>query len=184
VRILLVSLLIVVVDQLSKLRVKGLWVPSLGIEWTGLPYGRSINVLGDFFRLTYIENPGMAFGFDFGWKPFFSMLSIAASIAILVFLYAHRDERWPFRLSLALILGGAIGNLIDRVFYGVIWGTGGLFQGRVVDFLDVDFFDVALFGLHITRWPVFNVADTAVTIGVIMMLLTHRAAGEQEPDAP
>jgi signal peptidase II len=184
VRILVVSLLIVVADQLTKLRVKGISLPSLGIDWTGLPYGRSHDVLGEFFRLTYIENPGMAFGLDFGWKPFFSMLSIAAGIAILIYLYAHRNERFPFRLSLALILGGAIGNLIDRMFYGVIWGDGRLFQGRVVDFLDLDFFDINLFGLHLNRWPVFNIADAAVTVGVILLLLTHRAVDEAKAAHP
>jgi signal peptidase II len=182
VRILTVSFLVVAADQLCKLRVKGISLPSLGIEWQGLTYGHSIPVIGDFFRITYIENPGMAFGLDFGWKPFFAILSIVASVAILYLLYEHRTDRFAFRLPLALILGGAAGNLVDRVFYGVLWGDGSFFQGRVVDFLDLDFFDLNFFGYHLNRWPVFNVADAAVTIGVVLLLFTHRTVGAVKPE--
>ena len=173
-RVLWVSTLIVLADQITKILVKGLWIPWLGIHIVGLPYGFTRPLLGNFVRLTYIENPGMAFGIDVGGKLFFSIFSIVASIAIVVYLYRSRRDAPGFRLSLAMILGGAVGNLIDRVFYGVLFHDGQFFYGRVVDFLDVDFFDIKLFGHQINRWPVFNVADAAVTIGVIMLLLFHR----------
>jgi signal peptidase II len=134
----------------------------------------SKNLLGDFVRITYIENPGMAFGIDLGGKPYFSIFSIIASIGILLYLYKVRSERLVVRLPLALILGGAIGNLIDRVFYGVLFGEGTLFHGKVVDFIDIQFFDITIFGYHLTRWPVFNIADAAVTIGVMMLIVTYR----------
>jgi signal peptidase II len=74
-----------------------------------------------------------------------------------------------------LILGGAVGNLIDRTFYGLLFNETPLFYGKVVDFFDVDFFDVNLFGYSLSRWPVFNVADAAVTIGIVMLLFVqHR----------
>jgi signal peptidase II len=184
VRVLYATVLIVLADQVTKLLVKGVAFSSLGLDWKGMDYGQSIQVIGDFFRLTYIENPGMAFGLDFGWKPLFSILSIVASIGIIVFLYNQRRESFGFRLSLGLILGGAVGNLIDRVFYGVIFGEGRIFQGRVVDFLDVDFFDLNIFGYQITRWPVFNVADAAVTIGVVMLLLFHRTVEHHNSEHP
>ena len=173
-RVLWLSASIVLIDQVTKILVKGMWIPWLGIRITGLPYGFSRPLLGNFVRLTYIENPGMAFGIDVGGKLFFSIFSIVASIAIVVYLYHSRRDAPGFRLALAMILGGAIGNLIDRVFYGILFHEGQLFYGRVVDFLDVDFFDIRFFGHQMNRWPVFNVADAAVTIGVIMLLLFHR----------
>lgn len=173
--------MIVLADQVTKLLVKGLDLPGLGISWTGMGYASSRPVLGDFLRLTYIENPGMAFGIDVGGKLFFSLFSIVASVAIIAYLYAARKEPLGFRFSLALILGGALGNLIDRVFYGVIFHEAPLFYGKVVDFIDFDFFDVNLLGYQISRWPVFNIADAAVTCGVVLLLIFHRTAGAGEP---
>jgi len=179
VRVFWVSALIIVVDQITKLLVKGVEIPFLGISIEGLRYGSIIPVLGDFFRLTYIENPGMAFGIDIGGKLFFSVFSIIASAAIFIYLYRARNEPLGFRLSLALILGGAIGNLIDRVFYGVIYGEAPLFYGKVVDFFDVDFFDINILGYHLSRWPVFNIADASVTVGVILLLFFHRSVARE-----
>ncbi len=174
VRVLWVTFFIVIVDQLTKLLVKGISIPSLGVSIRGMRYGFSTPVLGDFFRLTYIENPGMAFGIDIGGKLFFSLFSIALSAGILYYLYKARNEKLAFRFSLALILGGAIGNLIDRTFYGVIFEEAPLFYGKVVDFFDVDFFDINLFGYSLSRWPVFNIADAAVTVGILLLLFVHR----------
>ncbi len=173
-RVLWLSFCIVIVDQISKLWVKGISLPSLGIYWEGMRYGVSRPILGDFFRLTYIENPGMAFGIDVGGKLFFSLFSILLSAGIVYYLYRARNENFGFRISLALILGGAIGNLIDRTFYGFLFHEAPLFYGRVVDFFDVDFFDIHIFGYSLSRWPVFNVADAAVTVGIILLLVVQR----------
>ena len=179
-RVFLLTFAIVLVDQASKLWVKGISIPSLGIYIEGMRYGFSTPVLGDFFRLTYIENPGMAFGIDLGGKLFFSLFSILLTIGIVYYLYRSRNESLMFRISLALILGGAIGNLIDRTFYGVLFNEAPLFHGKVVDFFDVDFFDVNVLGYSLSRWPVFNVADAAVTIGIVVMLFVHnRIQGER-----
>lgn len=174
VRILFLSLVIVLADQGAKLWVKGISLPSLGLHVEGYQYGSSMQIVGDFVRLTYIENPGMAFGIDIGGKLFFSIFSVLASIGILVYLLMARNERFAFRIALALILGGAVGNLIDRVFYGVLFQEAPLFYGKVVDFIDVDFFNLNIFGYHLSRWPVFNIADASVSVGVLMMLFTHR----------
>ncbi len=179
-RVLILSGIIVLTDQVSKLFVKGVTLPSLGISLDGMPYGSSKPLLGNFLRITYIENPGMAFGIDIGGKLFFSLFSILASVAILFYLYRAREESLGLRISLAMILGGAVGNLIDRVFYGVFFGTSSLFYGRVVDFLDLDFFNVSVLGYRLSRWPVFNVADAAVTVGVLLLLFFHRTAEEDE----
>ena len=181
-RVLLLSTFIVLSDQSSKLLVKGISIPWLGVSIDGMRYGASLPVLGDFFRLTYIENPGMAFGIDIGGKLFFSLFSVLASAAILLYLYRAREESLGLRISLAMILGGALGNLIDRVFYGVIFGDAPLFYGKVVDFLDVDFFNINILGYHLSRWPVFNFADAAVTIGVLLLLVFHRSQSEDEID--
>jgi len=125
----------------------------------------------------------MAFGIDVGGKLFFSVFSLLASIGIVYYLYRARGERLGFRVSLAMILGGAAGNLIDRIFYGVLFQHAPLFYGRVIDFLDVDFFDVSIFGFHMSRWPVFNAADASVTVGVVLLLLFYRAAREKETTA-
>lgn len=185
-KVLILSFIVVFTDQVAKLFVKGGSFPALGISLGGVPYGSSRPLLGNFLRLTYIENPGMAFGIDIGGKLFFSLFSIIASAAIVAYLYHARKESLGFRLSLAMILGGALGNLIDRVFYGVIFGDAPLFYGKVVDFLDMNFFDINIFGYQLTRWPVFNIADASVTIGVLLLLFFHRsaAAPERAPMSP
>ena len=172
-KILYYSLLIVVIDQASKLFVKGIQIPLLGINIQGLSYGSSIDFIGSVFRITYIENPGMAFGIQLGGKLFLSIFTIFATLLIIYFIYKNRKEKFYLRLSLAFILGGAIGNLIDRTFYGVIYGYAPLFYGRVVDFFHLDIPDFILFGKIYYSWPIFNIADLSVTIGFLMMLVGY-----------
>ena len=182
-RVLYVTGLIVVADQVTKLLVKGFTVPLIQFYHAGMQLGASIPVMGDFVRLTFIENPGMAFGIDIGGRLLLTAFSIVASVGIFYYLYRIRSEAFMIRLSLGMILGGAIGNLVDRIFYGVIFGEAQLFYGKVVDFVDIDFFNLDFLGLHISRWPVFNVADAAVSLGVLMMLLFHRQFGREEAAA-
>lgn len=174
-RVLYLTALVVLSDQLSKICIKGCSIPWLSLEIKGMSLGTSINVIGDFLRITYIENAGMAMGIDLGMKAVLSLFSIVAALGILYFLYTMRSERLGFRLALALILGGAIGNLIDRVFYGLLYHEGPLLYGRVVDFIDVDFFHINIFNFHLTRFFIFNIADAAVTIGVLLLLICYRS---------
>jgi signal peptidase II len=173
-RVLYVTGIIVLLDQAAKLFIKGFDIPFLHLHHLGILLGTSYPIIGDFLRITFIENPGMAFGIDVGGKLFLTVFSIVASVGIFIYLFKIREEALVIRLALALILGGAIGNLVDRVFYGVIFGEGSLFYGKVVDFIDVDFFNIDFLGYHINRFPVFNVADSSVTIGVVMLLLFHK----------
>ncbi|MFC1569769.1 signal peptidase II [bacterium] len=115
--------------------------------------GQSIPVLGDVVRLTYVENPGIAFGIRVSHGWIFTILSILASIGITIYLITQWKESGWIKSSLALILGGAIGNLIDRIAFA-----------KVVDFVDVGFGNV--------RWPVFNVADSAVVVGMFILFIT------------
>jgi signal peptidase II len=139
--IILIAGIVLFLDQLSKFYIK-----------KSLAGGQLIPVWGNFFRITYLENPGVAFGLFPGQRLFFIL--VTSLIIILVFTFYQKVERadlW-LRISLSLILGGALGNLIDR-----------LWIGKVVDFLDFGF------GPH--RWPAFNLADSAISVGVGMLLI-------------
>ncbi len=132
-----------------------------GSKWLiqhDIPLGASIALTG-WFNLVHIENPGAAFSFlagQTGWQRWlFTALGLAAS-ALIVGLLTTRRRRPLFALGLALILGGALGNVVDRVFWG-----------HVTDFLDV----YVTLGGQPWHWPAFNLADAAITTGAISLLL-------------
>ncbi|MAT58950.1 MAG: signal peptidase II [Ignavibacteriae bacterium] len=181
-RVLYLTVFVVVFDQLTKVLVKGINIPFLNLDLSGMRYGQSFNIIGEFVKFTFVENPGMAFGIDVGEtsKLFLSLFSIIASIGILIYLFKLKDEKLILRLALALILGGAIGNMIDRTFYGIFYGYAPIFYGRVVDFINVDFFDFSIFGRTYERWPIFNIADSAVTVGVILLLIFQKPHSEEK----
>ncbi|NWF88218.1 MAG: signal peptidase II [Ignavibacteriaceae bacterium] len=175
-KVLYATLFVVIADQVSKIWIKGFNFPLLNLKHEGMQIGQKIPVLGDFFRITFIENPGLAFGIDINSaiKLWISIFSLVASIALIIYLYIVRKENFGFRFSLALILGGAIGNFIDRAFYGIFYGYAPLFYGKVVDFLDFDFFNLTLFGRNYDRFAIFNIADSAVTVGIILLLFLYK----------
>lgn len=175
-RVLYFSFGVIFVDQFSKFYIKGINIPFLNISFEGMYYGESISVIGNFFKITFIENPGMAFGFNPGsdFKLWVSVFSLIASIGLFVYLYIVRNKSLSLRIALAMILGGAVGNLIDRTFYGIIYKYAPAFYGKVVDFFDFDFFNFAIFGRSYDRWPIFNIADASVTVGVIILILFYR----------
>jgi len=179
-RVLFISLFIVITDQITKLLVKGGIIPLVHIHAKGMNYGQSINVFGEFFKITFVENPGIAFGINVGdtSKLFLSLFSLVAAIGILYYLWKSKDQKLIVRIGLACILGGAVGNLIDRTFYGLFYNYAPIFYGKVVDFINVDFFDITLFGRTYNRFPIFNIADSSVTIGVVLLILFHRAVSE------
>ena len=169
-RFLWVSFALVLADQLTKLWVRAAMLP-----------GESVPVLGDVLRLTYTTNPGMAFGLTLGSKLFLTLFSIAATVMIGVYLWYVRRGPWGYRLSLALIIGGALGNVIDRTFYGVIYGYAPLFHGEVVDFIHVDLWRgvvaewVPFFGgNYLALFPIWNVADMAIVVGVAAIIVFQR----------
>lgn len=175
-RVLWVSLLVVVADQLTKVWVKLTMTPQ-----------SSIPVVGDLFRITFTENPGMAFGLSLGSKLFLTVFSIVATALIAVYLWHVRSGPWGYRLSLALILGGALGNIIDRVFYGAIWGECypgygyRLFYGCVVDFIHFDLWRGVvpegvplLGGRYFAIFPIGNIADLAIIAGVAAIIIFQR----------
>ncbi len=180
-KVLFYSFLVVIADQVTKFLIKGLKVEWLGINFHGMPYASSKPLLGEFVKITFIENPGMAFGVDVGPKMFLTLFTIAASIMILFYIYRHRNSAFLLRMALAFILAGAVGNLIDRTFYGKIYGYAPYFYGKVVDFVQVEFWDFTFLGKTYTTWPIFNVADVSVTIGFLIILFFHKRIFAEEP---
>jgi signal peptidase II len=170
---LLFALVLIIFDQITKVWIKGFHL--FGWRHDGMKLFESIPVWGDLVRITFVENPGMAFGISFGaGKIFLSLFSIVASVALAWYLSRLDTSHFGVRLALALIFSGATGNLIDRVFYGVFYGESPLFYGKVVDFVDVDIPDFTLFGVAYTRFWVFNVADSCVSVGMALMILFNK----------
>ncbi len=115
----------------------------------------SVTVLENFFHITYLRNKGAAFGIlsDNAVRiPFFITVTLLATVGILWYLRRLADRQRVLQISLSLIFAGAAGNLIDRIRYG-----------EVIDFLDFHWYQ------H--HWPAFNIADSAITIGVGLMLI-------------
>lgn len=179
-RVLWVTLAVLLVDHFTKVLVK-----------TNMYLGQSIALLGDWLKLTFTENPGMAFGVTFGMPLLVTVFAMLATMAILVYLWHARTARLSYRLSLALVLGGAIGNIIDRVFYGRIFEYAGFFRGEVVDFIHVNVYNGPaaawipfIGGQYVTLFPIWNVADMAIVVGVFSILVFHRQMTEPEPAEP
>lgn len=171
-KVLYYSLITIVIDQITKVLVKGFKISFLGINHKGLEINSSIKLFDEFLQITHVENYGLAFGIEIGrdFKVAITIFTIIAAGMILYYLYLSRFKDFKIRLAVALILGGAVGNIIDRVFYGVIYGYAPLFHGRVVDFIHIDFFDYTLFGKTYQSLPIFNFADVAVLVGIVMLL--------------
>ena len=149
-----IALFIWILDRLTK------WLVKNNFE-----LGESLSIFGNFFLLTYVENRGGAFGIQLGGSTFYFVASIIVILYILFYLWQHPEDGKLQRFSLALILGGAFGNLYDRALFR-----------SVTDFFDFEFFNIPPFQLGILqfdgmeRWPVFNIADSAVTVGIVLLL--------------
>jgi len=147
-KILSISFLVVLFDQISKY-----WVRD------NLAINSQVNVFGNYFRFTHVVNPGIAFGINIGsFMSLITLLSLFAIFLILYYMYLERNNSLLLRISLALILGGALGNMIDRSFVIFFPET---FHG-VIDFIDI--------GFNQYRWYVFNIADSAVTVGITLYI--------------
>ncbi len=152
---ILLFLLLIVLDQFSKIAIRNLF---------DLTKESTIPILGNFFRLTLIKNQGAVFGINPQMGSFTNIFFIIASviaIGVIAFLFI-KNEAPLARFSFTLILSGAMGNLIDRIF-----------MGKVTDFLDFDFFNISIGNWHIDRWYVFNIADSCIVVGVILLLIYY-----------
>jgi signal peptidase II len=158
----LIAALVVLLDQLTKW-----WV------LTSFRLHESRPVIPDFFDLTFVVNTGAAFGMLAGeqnpWRQLFFVTMTLVALVVLCFAFRqYRHEGWAYITGIGLIGGGALGNLIDRLRFG-----------HVIDFLD--------FSIKNHHWPAFNVADSAISVGVALFLLAGyleiRKAGAADAEA-
>ncbi len=119
----------------------------------------TISLIGTFLQLKLIYNYGGALGTNFGSGTFYLITSLVILGVIFYFIYANRNIKWV-AWPMSLCAGGAIGNIIDRVLYG-----------KVTDFIDMDFFDFNLFGISLERWWTYNIADAAITVGIVIIIV-------------
>ncbi len=140
---ILFVLLLVLIDQSSKIAMKAI----------SKIYSESFTVIKDFFYITYAENTGAAFSILRGQRWFFVTMALVVSALIIYYIIKHKPKTLE-KISLQLILAGAIGNVIDRVVYGYV----------------IDFLDFYIFGYD---FPVFNIADSCITIGAILLIITE-----------
>jgi len=158
-QIILIMIAIVLADQLTKY-----WAKQ-----TLQPIGQ-ISLIGDWLKFTFTENTGIAFGIELGGQKVVTALSILATIGISIYLYSLRRNNIYYKLAFACILGGAIGNLIDRALYG-----------SVVDFIYFDLYRGYVGSYYLALWPVFNIADVAISTGVGIMFVWYKRIFEPEP---
>ena len=177
-----IAIIVIVIDQVVKT-----WVR------THMLLGEEIHFLGERGMLHYTENNGMAFGMELGGEFGKLMLTLFRIVAVcgigygLVYLIQHKYHR-GLVLNVALIFAGAMGNIIDSTFYGLIYQQGTLFHGRVVDMFYFPLISgnfptwLPIFGGedYIFFRPVFNIADAAISIGVILILLFQKHYFKQE----
>jgi len=175
-RVLWISAVVLFVDQVTKVTVLNTMVRH-----------ESIALVGEWLRLTFTENPGMAFGIQIGPPGTVSVLAFIATLLIAGYVWQVRNAYLPYRISLAFIFGGALGNMVDRIFYGEILGYGEFFTGRVVDFIHVSLWrgfvpeSIPLVGgTYIELFPIWNVADMAIVLGVVGVLVLYRGFHEEE----
>tara|TARA_Y100000385_G_scaffold61024_1_gene59568 strand:+ start:76 stop:660 length:585 start_codon:yes stop_codon:yes gene_type:complete len=186
--ILLITI-VLLLDQVLKVWIK-----------TNMMIGQEIHFF-DWFIIHFTENKGMAFGMEFGGsfgKYLLSIFRLVAIVAIAIYLknIATTDVKKGVVLSISLVLAGAIGNMIDSAFYGLVFSesygqSATVFEGGYAGFLQgkvVDMFYFPLINGHFPQWlpliggnhfiffrPVFNIADASISVGVINMLIFHRS---------
>ena len=200
--IVLIILLILIADQALKIWVK-----------TSMYYEEQIPMIGRWFRLYFIENEGMAWGWKFGGEWGKMILTLFRLVAVIFGVFyirslLNKNYHRGFLVCVALIFAGALGNLIDSMFYGLIFtesargsglahmvapgdGYAGFLHGRVVDMLYFPIIENKVMPDWVPIWggkeftffsPIFNIADAAISVGVIAILLFQRRFFKKEPD--
>ena len=188
----LLALFVITIDQLSKWAVHTYMQPGMAGE---------VPLIGHWAKLHYTLNPGMAFGAELP-APYgklvlsgFRLLAVFGLSYYIIRLCRQRAAG-GYIACMALILGGAVGNLIDSVFYGIVYDNAPFgsptrwFYGQVIDMLYVDIYEgflpqnwPLLGGKYVSLWPIFNIADSSIFIGVALILLNQSRFFKQEEPA-
>lgn len=176
--IIFLILSLIFLDQLTKVLV-----------YYNMPLYSEIPIISDFIKLYHIQNPGMAFGINFDFKYtklILSLFRLIASFFIGFYLFKIIDQEHDklILVCISLIFSGAIGNVIDSVFYGIVFNNApeaspfNLFYGQVIDMIYIDIWEgyvsswIPILGdSYLSLWPVFNLADSYIFIGVSIMLI-------------
>ncbi|MEO9476440.1 MAG: lipoprotein signal peptidase [Cyclobacteriaceae bacterium] len=187
----LISLLVIAVDQIVKMIVHFNMVKGVSGQ---------IQIFGDWFKLHYLTNPGMAFGMEMPFensKMVLTLFRLGAMVAIGYYLFLLYKKGSPKGLiiCIAMILGGAIGNLVDSIFYGVLLDNAAFdaptpwFYGQVIDMFYVDIWEGRIAdwvpiigGDYMALWPVFNVADSAIFLGITFILIFQKSYFNQHEE--
>jgi len=123
---------------------------------------QSIVIIPGFFSFTYAENKGVAFGLEFAPPAVLLLLTALITAVVLLYVFKSNNRTALFLVPFALITGGGIGNMIDRITLG-----------RVVDFIYFDLYNGYVFGNYLSLWPIFNIADSAISIGACILIIFH-----------
>lgn len=134
------AILLIALDQISKVLV----MQNFRL-YEGIP------VIGQFLRISYVRNPGGAFSTKFGGANFYLVVGSIAAVLVILYIIFSKERNRAMQLSLFAILSGAVGNLIDRFRIG-----------EVIDWIDI--------GIGSKRWPTFNIADSAIVVGLIILI--------------
>jgi len=170
---LIIIFILVVTDQVVKIWVK-----------TTMSIGESIPVLGNWFYIYFVENEGIAFGISFGekiGKLLLSIIRIGVAGFLLYYLFSlikKKNVEWVVVITLSLIIGGALGNIMDSLFYGIIWHYAPFLYGHVVDMFYFKIFMIPkwfpLWGGEYFFPAIFNVADACTTTGIIAIIIWNK----------
>jgi signal peptidase II len=144
----LIALIILLVDQLFKFMVQ-----------ESMRLGQTVPLLGNALKLTYVRNTGAAFSLFVGFSPYLVVAGILVAAAVIYFHYRVPKGNFILQAGLAFVLGGSLGNLVDRIF-----------RSYVIDYIDI------------TVWPVFNFADVMINLGVI--LIAFKLFEKEKEDVP
>ena len=123
--------------------------------------GQSIPIIGEVIKLTYVRNTGVAFSLFVGFSPYLAIAGLVVTLGVIYLHYRIPAKNFSMQIALAFILGGSLGNLIDRIF-----------RSYVVDYMDI------------TIWPVFNLADVMINIGAIMLAFKLIEKGDKDVSGP
>jgi len=170
---LLIIFVFVALDQIVKIWVK-----------TTISLGESFPVLGNWLYIYFVENEGIAFGISFGkniGKLLLSLLRIAVVTILIYYLFSlikKKQANWFVVVILSLIIAGALGNIIDSMFYGIIWRYAPFLYGHVVDMFYFKLFRIPnwspLFAGEYFFPAIFNIADACTTIGIIAIVIWNK----------